>query len=156
MMLRKEVNMQNESSQFEIANGEQIVGIGEASSEASSRARWVQAGGIAVFTLIAVGGLYYVKWDPYFHKAFAAAANHSIGSSILTGRAAAPPVASWQAAWSYALAYWEAIWAALVVGLLFAAGIQALLPRRWLVRVLGHMNFGSIAVAGAASVPSMM
>lgn len=148
--------MQNESSQFEIANGEQIPSMGKVSSAATSRARWVQAGGIAAFTLIAVAGLYYVKWDPYFHKAFAAAANHSIGHSILTGRAAAPPAASWQAAWGYALVYWKAIWAALVVGLLFAAGIQALLPRRWLVRVLGRMNFGSIAIAGAASVPSMM
>ena len=33
---------------------------------------------------------------------------------------------------------------------------RALLPRRWLVRILGRMNFGSVAIAGAASTASMM
>ena len=121
-----------------------------------SRSSSVQAWGIAAFTLIAVGGLYYVKWQPYYHKAFIAAAKHSIGSSIVIGRAAAPPPASWHAAWEYGLAYGKAIWQAMIVGLLVAAGVQTLLPRQWLVRILGHMNFGSVAVAGVASAASMM
>jgi len=116
----------------------------------------VQAWGIAAFTIIAVGGLYYVKWQPYYHKALVAAAKHTIGSSIVTGHASAPPPASWRAAWEYALAYGQAIWQAMVVGLLVAAGVQTLLPRHWLVRILGRMNFGSVAVAGAASAASMM
>ena len=116
----------------------------------------VQAWGIAAFTLIAVGGLYYAKWQPYYHKAFLAAANHSIGSSIVTGHASAPPPASCHAAWQYGLAYGKAIWQAMIVGLLVAAGVQTLLPRHWLVRILGKMNFGSVAVAGAASAASMM
>ena len=116
----------------------------------------VQAWGIAAFTVIAVGGLYYAKWQPYYHKVFVAAARHSIGSSIVTGQASAPPPASWHAAWEYALAYGKAIWQAMVVGLLVAAGVQTLLPRQWLVRILGRMNFGSVAVAGAASAASMM
>lgn len=150
--------MQNENQPLETAISEQSACIWEAASEGAvrSRASSVQAWGIAAFTLIAVGGLYYAKWNPYFHKAFAAAENHSIGSSILTGLADAPPVASWQAAWGYALAYGTAIWRAMVVGLLVAAGIQTLLPRRWLVRVLGRMTFGSVAIAGAAAVPAMM
>jgi hypothetical protein len=96
-----------------------------------SRSSSIQARGIAVFTLIAVGGLYYAKWQPYYHKAFTAAAKHSIGYSIVAGRAAAPPPASWHAAWEYALAYSKAIWQAMVVGLLVAAGVQTLLPRLW-------------------------
>lgn len=130
--------------------------MGDSETAISARPSSAQAWGIAAFTLIAVGGLYYAKWHPYFYKAFAAAANHSIGASIVTGHADAPPAASWQAAWSYALAYGKAIWQALVVGLLVGAGIQALLPRRWLASVLGKMNFGSVAIAGVVSVPSMM
>ncbi len=116
----------------------------------------VQAWGIAAFTVIAVGGLYYVKWQPYYHKALLAAAKHSIGSSIVSGHASAPPPASWLAAWEYGVVYGKAIWQAMVVGLLVAAGVQTLLPRHWLVRILGRMNFGSVAVAGAASAASMM
>ena len=121
-----------------------------------SRSASVQAWGIVAFTIIAVGGLYYAKWQPYYHKAFLAAAKHSIGSSIIAGHASAPPPVSWHAAWEYAFAYGKAIWQAMVVGLLVAAGVQTLLPRQWLVRVLGRMNFGSVAVAGAASAASMM
>ncbi len=121
-----------------------------------SRSSSIQAWSIAAFTLIAVGGLYYAKWQPYYHKAFLAAAKHSIGSSIVSGHASAPPPASWRAAWEYALGYGKAIWQAMVVGLLVAAGVQALLPRQWLVRILGRMNFGSVVIAGAASAASMM
>ncbi len=121
-----------------------------------SRSSSVQAWSVAAFAVIAVGGLYYAKWQPYYHKAFLAAAKHSIGASIVSGHASAPPPASLRAAWEYALAYGKAIWQAMVVGLLMAAGVQALVPRRWLIRMLGRMNFGSVAIAGAASAASMM
>ncbi len=122
----------------------------------SSRSSAIQAWGIAAFTVITVGGLFYAKWQPYYHKAFLAAAKHSIGASIVSGHASAPPPASWYAAWEYALAYGKAIWQAMIVGLLIAAGVQTLLPRHWLVRILGRMSFGSVAVAGVASAASMM
>ena len=112
--------------------------------------------GVAVFALIAVAGLYYVKWDPYYHKAFLAAAKHSIGDSIVSGKASAPPAPSWEAAWNYSLAYGKAIWQAMVLGLLLAAAVQTLVPRAWIVRLLGRMNFSSVAVAGLASIISMM
>ena len=127
-----------------------------AEKEAKSSSSAVQAWSIAAFTLIVVGGLFYAKWQPYYHKAFLAAAKHSIGGSIISGHASAPPDASWHAAVEYALAYGKAIWQAMIVGLLVAAGVQTLLPRQWLVRILGRMNFGSVAVAGAASAASMM
>ena len=127
-----------------------------AGKEVKSGSSAIQAWSIAAFTVIAVGGLFYAKWQPYYHKAFLAAAKHSIGGSIISGHASAPPPASWHAAVEYAFAYGKAIWQAMIVGLLVAAGVQTLLPRQWLVRILGRMNFGSVAVAGAASAASMM
>ena len=111
---------------------------------------------IGVLAGIAVAGLFYVKWDPYFHRAFVAAAQHSIGASIISGKASAAPEPSVAAALGYAWAYGKAIWQAMVLGLVLGAGVQALVPRDWLGRILGRMNFAGVAVAGLASVPSMM
>lgn len=110
----------------------------------------------AVFLTIAIVGLFYVKWFPYYNRAFVAAANHSIGSSILMGTAPAPPAPSWDAALGYALAYGKAIWQAMLLGLLLGSAVQALLPADWVARVLGKMDFGSVATAGALSIPGMM
>jgi len=109
-----------------------------------------------MFLTIAVVGLFYVKWFPYFNKAFLAAEQHSIGNSILMGTAAAPPAPSWEAALNYALAYGKAIWQAMVLGLLLGSAIQALLPADWIARVLGKTGFGSVVTAGVLSIPSMM
>ncbi len=111
---------------------------------------------LIVFTSIAVIGLFYVKWFPYYNRAFVAAANHSIGNSILMGTAAAPPAPSWDAALGYAMAYGKAIWQAMVLGLLLGSAIQALLPVDWIARVMGKTGFGSVAAAGALSIPGMM
>jgi hypothetical protein len=112
--------------------------------------------GPLVFLLIAIGGLFYVKWFPYYDRAFVAAANHSIGQSILMGKAASPPAPSWDAALGYAIAYGNAIWRAMVLGLLLGSGIQALLPVGWVARTLGRSNFGSAIVGGMLSIPGMM
>jgi uncharacterized membrane protein YraQ (UPF0718 family) len=111
--------------------------------------------GLAVFILIAGGGLYYVKWNPYYDKAFVAAAKHSIGESILS-HGAASPAPSLQAAWNYTVAYTLAIWKAMILGLLLGSAVQALVPREWVARLLGRMSYGSVAVAGFASIFSMM
>ena len=74
--------------------------------------------GLALLAVIAIVGLFIVKWQPYYLRTFAAATNHSIGASIVTGTAAAPPEASLQAAWDYSRAYFLAIWQAMVLGLL--------------------------------------
>lgn len=112
--------------------------------------------GLGLFLALAVVGLYLVKWDPYFHKAFVAAAHHSIGASIVTGKSAAAPAPGWRAAWSFALAYGKDIWQAFVVGLILGAGVQALVPRSWLLRLLGGVRYRGVAIGGAAAVPSMM
>ena len=43
-----------------------------------------------LFLLVVAVGLYYVKWQPYYGKAFVAADSHSIGKSILADGAASP------------------------------------------------------------------
>ena len=108
------------------------------------------------FVLIAVLGLLYVKWTPYWLKAFAAASNHSIGPSILMGSAASPPAPSWKAAADYAWAYGKAIWQAMVLGLLLGSAVQALLPSQWILRWLGRANTGSVLRGAMLAVPGMM
>jgi uncharacterized membrane protein YraQ (UPF0718 family) len=112
--------------------------------------------GIAVFVLIAVIGLFYVKWSPYYARAFVAAANHSIGASIVMGAEASPPAPSWDAALGYAMAYGKAIWQAMVLGLLLGSAVQALLPGAWIAGLLGRTGFGSVAAGGLMSLPGMM
>ena len=101
-------------------------------------------------------GLFYVKWFPYYNRAFVAASQHSIGKSILMGTAASPPAPSWQAALDYALAYGKAIWQAMVLGLLLGSAVQALIPPQWVARALGKSDFGSVVNGGLMSLPGMM
>lgn len=110
---------------------------------------------IIFFLLIAVAGLMYVKWWPYYHKAISAAATHSIGPSILGDRAASS-TPSWDSAWKYAAVYFKSVWKAAVLGILLGSLIQVLLPSQWLLKVLGKSSFSSTAIAGMASIPGMM
>jgi len=109
-----------------------------------------------IFVALVVVGLAYVKWVPYYGRAWFAASHHSIGSSILTGDSATPPPPSLGAALEYALAYGKAIWKALVLGLLVGSAVQVLIPSQWIARVLGTVGFRSVAAAGILSVPGMM
>ncbi len=111
---------------------------------------------VTIILLIAVAGLFYVKWMPYYNKAFLAATNHSIGNSILMGSAAQAPAPSWQAAVDYALAYGKAIWQAMVLGLLLGSALQEFAPRAWIARVLGQSGFRSVALGGLLAIPGMM
>jgi uncharacterized membrane protein YraQ (UPF0718 family) len=111
---------------------------------------------ISVFVLVVLGGLSYVKWIPYVHKAQLAADTHAIGKSLLMGTASAPPDASLDAAMAYALAYGKAIWQAMVLGLLVGSGIQALLPVGFIARWLGQRGWRGIVLAGIVAVPGMM
>jgi uncharacterized membrane protein YraQ (UPF0718 family) len=107
------------------------------------------ASGWLIFLLVAVAGLFYVKWFPYYHRAFTAAETHSIGKSILMGTDASPPL-------GYALAYGKAIWQAMVLGLVLGSAVQVLLPVQWIARVLGKTSFGSVAAGGLLAIPGMM
>jgi len=112
--------------------------------------------GLAVVLVVAVVGVYLVKWSPYYYKAFAAAAHHTLGASIVSGNSAAPPAAGWAAAWGYAKAYYLAIWQALLVAFLLGATMQVFLPRRWVYALLGSTGIRSTIVAGAISTTGMM
>ncbi|CAM5218979.1 Permease OS=Castellaniella defragrans OX=75697 GN=HNR28_000636 PE=3 SV=1 [Castellaniella defragrans] len=114
------------------------------------------AWGVALFVLIALAGLFYVKWSPYYGRAFVAAQTHSIGSSILNGADGAIPAPSLSAALDYAIAYGRAIWQALLLGLLLGSAMQTLLPAHWVKRWLGGSGIGSVLTASLLSVPSMM
>ncbi len=116
----------------------------------------VTVSGIVILAVTFVVGLYYVKWGPYYHKAFVAAAQHSIGASIVSGKAAIPPAPSLDAALGYAWAYGKAIWQAMVLGLVLGSGVQALVPKDWLVRLFGGMRWKGVALAGVLSTTSMM
>jgi uncharacterized membrane protein YraQ (UPF0718 family) len=111
---------------------------------------------VAIFVILAVAGLLYVKWLPYYNRAFVAASHHAIGKSILMGDAAHAPAPSWNAALAYALAYGKAIWQAMVLGLLLGSAVQALLPAHWVARLLGGRGFGSALAGGMLSLPGMM
>ncbi|MBM7691343.1 uncharacterized membrane protein YraQ (UPF0718 family) [Peribacillus deserti] len=109
----------------------------------------------AIFLLIAIAGLFYVKWWPYFHKAILASTAHSIGPSIL-GEGNTMPSPSWESAWSYAETYFMAVWKAALLGVVLGSLIQVLIPSNWLLKVLGKTSFGSTAAGGLASLPGMM
>ncbi|HET7658234.1 MAG TPA: permease [Bacillales bacterium] len=112
--------------------------------------------GLIVFLLAVVAGLFWAKWHPYFYKAFSAAANHSIGSSVITGDSESAPPPSWSAAWDYSLGYFKSIWEAFVVGIVLASFVQVLIPRDWIKRTLGKTSYGSTMLAGITALPGMM
>lgn len=112
--------------------------------------------GWVVVLVTAIVGLAIVKWIPYYHKGTLAAANHSIGSSILMGNAEAPPAPSVRAALDYAVAYANSIWKAMVLGLLLGSAVQVLLPRQWITSALGQKGMRSVVVGSILSVPTMM
>ncbi len=111
---------------------------------------------IAAFVIVAIAGLFYVKWLPYYNRAFVAATHHAIGQSILMGKATHAPPPSLGSALAYALAYGKAIWQAMVLGLLLGSGVQALLPTRAITRWLGGLGFGSALAGGMLAFPGMM
>ena len=114
-----------------------------------------RVGAVGVIVL-AVVGLFFVKWQPYFHKALLAFDTHSIGHSILMGDSADPPPASLESAIDYAMAYGKAIWQALLLGLLLGTAVQEFVPRQWLARVLGSGNLKSISAGVLFALPGMM
>lgn len=105
-----------------------------------------------LFLLVVIVGLWYVKWQPYYGKAFTAAETHSIGKSILANADASP----WRAALDYAMIYFLAVWKAAVLGVLLGSLVQVLIPRSWLLHRMGQNHFGSALVGTGLGLPGMM
>ena len=122
---------------------------GQSSSQAAAPFQWWKP---ALFFLVVIVGLWFVKWQPYYGKAFTAAETHSIGKSILANSDANP----FAAAWDYALVYFLAVWKAAVLGVLLGSLIQVLIPRDWLRRTLGQTRFRGTLLGTAFSLPGMM
>lgn len=109
-----------------------------------------------LFLIIAAAGLFYVKWHPYYAKVFVAYSKHDIGAPIIGNAHNTLPAPSWSAAWGYSLTYFKSVWQAAALAIVLGSLVQVLIPRDWLVRVLGKRTFGSTAAAGIASLPGMM
>ena len=122
---------------------------GQSSSQAATPFQWWKP---ALFFLVVIIGLWYVKWQPYYGKAFTAAETHSIGKSILAQAETSPL----QAAWDYAMVYFLAVWKAAVLGVLLGSLIQVLIPRHWLMRTLGQPRFQGTLLGTIFSLPGMM
>ncbi|MGH7660790.1 MAG: hypothetical protein ACRENA_07750 [Vulcanimicrobiaceae bacterium] len=112
--------------------------------------------GAALVIVIAVAGLFVVKWSPYYAKTFVAATHHSIGASIVSGKVAEPPAAGWASALSYARSYYLSIWQALLLGLILGAAVQVFFPRRWIYQFLGSVGIRSAVLGGIFSLAGMM
>ncbi len=112
--------------------------------------------GFSILLIIAVVGLAYVKWMPYVARTDDVFVSHSLGSSIVSGKDAAAPPPSITTAVDYARVYMDKIWQALVVGILLAATIESLIPRDWLLRVLGRSKLATSLLGGVLAIPGFM
>ena len=120
----------------------------------SFSARLSAWGGIVSFIALAIVGLFYVKWSPYYATALVAAQDHTLGASMVSGNLPASPEVSLQAGFAYSIAYLKAIWQALLLGLALGAGIAVLLPRARFSQFFAGWK-GSLRATGFA-IPSMM
>ncbi|PPK92166.1 hypothetical protein CLV92_11627 [Kineococcus xinjiangensis] len=115
--------------------------------------------GALVFLLLAAALLLWSKWDPYSRRVVELSASGTwAGSSVLATAGVEPGAApSLRAGWAFLLGYTAAVWKAVVAGLVIAAAVQTLVPRRWLLGVLSRRSdAGSALVGGLLSTPSMM
>ena len=122
--------------------------------------RRVRAGaviGLVLFIALAVAGLVWAKWDPYSHKLTHLWGTRAWkGGSILNAAGPSAAAPSWHGAWSFTVAYGKAVWMALAAALLIAAGVEALLPRQAVVRLLSGRGRCGTVVGGLLAVPCMM
>lgn len=111
---------------------------------------------VFLFVIIVIGGLFYVKWSPYYAKAFIAASKHSIGDSIISGKANVAPAPSFMTAISYMTSYFTSVWKAVILGLLIGSLVQVLIPKMWIKNIFGNKTIKSTVFAGLTSLPGMM
>jgi uncharacterized protein len=114
--------------------------------------------GVTVLAVLLVLGLVWAKWLPYLAKAGTLADTRTwSGSPIFSAAGHAGAAPSVAGALGFARDYGAAIWRALLVALLVAAAVDALVPRTWLLAVLGRRGRGAQVLSGGlAALPSMM
>lgn len=108
---------------------------------------------LAAFIALAAAALYWAKWAPYSQQLAAVALSHSLGASMLGVNSQATV----QSGLSYCFSYFKSIWPALIAGLVVAAGVEALAPRQWLLKLMASGGpLRRVLVGGALAVPSLM
>lgn len=105
--------------------------------------------------LVAAIGLAWAKWIPYTERVGGIAGSGSYpGKSILGAGSGLSPL---ERAWTFTTVYTNAVWKALLVALIISACVDVLVPRRWLVTVLGRRTaLGGSMAGGLAALPGMM
>jgi uncharacterized membrane protein YraQ (UPF0718 family) len=129
-----------------------------AAAQPSRRAVAASVLGTAAFVAIFAASLDWAKWTPYVHKLSAIRSTRAWpGSNVLDQAGTAGSSPSLHGAWTFTTAYVNAIWMAIVAALLIAAAIEALVPRRWLLRALARRTRAGGSLAGAlCALPSLM
>ncbi|PRX91727.1 permease [Allonocardiopsis opalescens] len=113
----------------------------------------------AAVALLCVALVTWSKWWPYVFRTMDIAATGAVGDPILAGAAGGAagthPIA---AGWDFAVTYTLAVWKALLTGLVIAAAIDALLPRAWLLRLMGdgRRPLRSTLTGALLGLPTMM
>jgi uncharacterized membrane protein YraQ (UPF0718 family) len=123
----------------------------------TSRRPWVL--GFVGFSVVTVLLLLWAKWVPYTGRIEELSGSREWTSpSVLSGAgidAGSGP--SLSAGWAFTQVYALAVWKAVVAGLVVAAAVQTLVPRRWLLSLLRRRRDTSSAlVGGLLSTPTMM
>ncbi|HEY8552547.1 MAG TPA: permease [Thermaerobacter sp.] len=120
-----------------------------------STARRHAATAVATAGLVAVAGLAYVKWLPYYHRILTVSVTHSLGPSLF-GPQGYFAAANLDAAWTYTVKYFRAVWQAALLGIVLGGAVEALLPTPWIRRFLAGSSPRTVLLAGICALPGMM
>ena len=124
----------------------------------SRRALWAGVAGTLAFAAVFAAGLDWAKWSPYLRKL--ESIRHTRvwpGSDLLAKAGPARGAPSLHGAWQFTTAYAGSVWMAVVAALAISAAIEALVPRRWLLRVVARRtNAGGSLAGGLLALPSLM
>lgn len=114
--------------------------------------------GTLLFVALAVAALAWSKWLPYVEKLHVTIASGAFpGHDLLAEAGAAGSSPSPARALTFTKVYVLDIWPALLAALVMSAGIDALVPRRWMLRALGDRgSLPSRVRAGVLAMPCMM
>jgi uncharacterized protein len=110
---------------------------------------------LILVALVAVAGLTYVKWWPYYNRIIKVSATRTLGTSIF-GSQGYFGSTTLDTAWAYTVKYFKAVWQAALLGIVLGGAVEAILPTSWVDRYLSGKGYRSTLLAGVASLPGMM